>query len=212
MPRPPKQPPQSAFSSPEDVTAYAHSIRRYTGDPVPEQYDFGEYFGALAVSPLLLAIAGDMGAFVRKAGDRPDTYSHKEREFVDQVLSADWKTNVVQKTHIPDALATGVRMEAIEALRYGQEEDLTEDEKQLATFIRQVVSGTVTDESWAGMEKRVGTRGTVEYTAFVLWLQWIMRMMQALKVEDPSEDEIDKLVADLKAGSSAVPDYRVRIR
>jgi truncated hemoglobin YjbI len=149
---------------------------------------------------------------VRTAGDRSNTYKHWEREFVDQILSKDWKTNVVQKTHIPDALSTGMRMEAIEAIRYGHEEDLTDDEKQLATFIRQAVSGTVTDESWDGMEKRMGTRGVVEYTGFILWLQWIMRMMQALKVNDPSEEEIDKLIADLKADKSKVPDYRVRIR
>jgi hypothetical protein len=212
MPRPPKQPPRSAFTDPADIAAYDHALRRYTGDPVPEHYDLGQYFGALASSPLLVAIACDMGAYVRTAGDRPDTYKHWEREFVDQMLSKDWKTNVVQRMHIPDALSTGVRMEAIEAIRYGHEEDLNEDEKQLATYIRQVVSGTVTDESWEGMERRMGTRGAVEYTSFILWLQWIMRMMQALKVEDPSEDEIDQLITDLKAERAEVPDYRVRIR
>jgi truncated hemoglobin YjbI len=212
MPRPPQQPPRSAFTDPADIAAYDRALRRYTGDPVPEHYNLGEYFGALAVSPLLVAIAGDLGAFVRTAGDRSNTYKHWEREFVDQILSKDWKTNVVQKTHVPDALSTGMRMEAIEAIRYGHEEDLTDDEKQLATFIRQAVSGTVTDESWDGMEKRMGTRGVVEYTGFILWLQWIMRMMQALKVNDPSEEEIDKLIADLKADKSKVPDYRVRIR
>jgi hypothetical protein len=58
----------------------------------------------------------------------------------------------------------------------------------------------------------MGTRGAVEYTGFILWLQWIMRMMQALKVNDPSEEEIDQLIKDLKSDRSKVPDYRVRIR
>jgi hypothetical protein len=212
MSRPLKQPRRTDFSEPDDLAAYDHSAARYTGTHTGQDHDFGAYFGALATSPLLLAIAGDMGAFVRKAGDRTNTYSHAEREFVDQVLSADWKTNVVQNTHIPDALSTGIRIEAIEALRYGHEEDLTPDERQLATYIRQVVSGTVDDQTFDGMERRMGTRGVVEYTAFILWLQWIMRMMQALQTGDPPDEEIDQLIRDLKTGANQVPDYRVRIR
>jgi truncated hemoglobin YjbI len=212
MARPPKQPLRSAFTDPQDIAAYDHAIRRYTGDPVPDTHDLGPYFGALATSPLLVAIAGDMGSFVRKAGDRKGTYSHSDRELVDQVLSADWKTNVVMKTHVPDALSTGVRMEAIEALRYGHEADLTDEERRLATYIRQVVSGTVTDESYQWIEKRMGTRGLVEYTAFILWLQWIMRMMQALNTGDPPDKEIDEMIRSLKTGAVEVPDYRVRIR
>jgi hypothetical protein len=163
-------------------------------------------------SPPLCAIAARMGTFVRTAGDREGSYSHRDREFVDQVLSADWRTNVVLARHIPDALATGVRMEAIEALRYGHEDDLSEDERLLADFIRQVVSGTVEDATWAAMESRLGTRGLVEYTAFILWLQWIMRMMQALGTRDPSDAEIDAMIRDFRDGSRELPDWRAFIR
>src|SRR5260370_18438759 len=100
-----------------------------------------------------------MGAFVRKAGDRANTYSHAEREFVDQVLSADWKTNVVQKTHIPDALSPGIRMETIEALRYGHEEDLPPAERHLAPYIPQAWSGTVDDQTFAGLHRPLGMAG-----------------------------------------------------
>src|ERR1700761_5051069 len=71
--------------------------------------DIGEYWGALLHSPPLAALTIGMGRFVRTAADRGDTYSHADREFVDQVLAADWKTNVVQGHHVPDAVSTGVR-------------------------------------------------------------------------------------------------------
>ena len=105
-----------------------------------------------------------------------------------------------------------MRLEAIKALRYGNEQDLNEDEQLLAVYIRQVVTGTVDDATWERMEQRLGTRGVVEYTGFVLWLQWIMRMMQALQISCPSDDEIDAVIAGLESGQIEVPDHMARIR
>jgi hypothetical protein len=153
-----------------------------------------------------------MGTFVRTAGERSNTYSHAQREFVDQVLSADWKTNVVQQMHIPDAVGAGVRLEAIKALRYGHEEDLTEDERLLTRFIRQVVSGTVDDETWEQMVGVMGVRGVVEYAGFTLWLNWIIRMMQMLRTSDPSQEAIDQVIRDLDEGGAAGQDYASRLR
>jgi hypothetical protein len=219
--RPPVQPPREAFA-PEEQADYDRVVARYyTGRPgeAPpmnaagaQHGDLGDYFGALMQSPPLCAIATRMGTFVRTAGDRDGTYSHYDREFVDQVLSADWKTNVVLKRHIPDALSTGVRIEAIEAFRYGREEELTDDERLLATFIRQTVNGTVDDATYDAMDARLGTRGLVEYAAFILWLQWIMRMMQALGVANPPDEEIDALIRGYRDGSLELPDWRAYIR
>jgi hypothetical protein len=219
--RPPVQPPRESFSAAEQEDYDLVVGRYYTGKPGEPRPmnassgrddDLGDYFGALMQSPPLCANATRMGTFVRTAGDREDSYSHSDREFVDQVFSADWKTNVVLFRHIPDALSTGVRMEAIEALRYGHEVDLNEDERLLAAYIRQVVTGTVSDDTWAAMEERLGTRGLVEYTGFILWLQWIMRMMQALGVNNPSDAEVDKMIADFKSGERELPDWRQWIR
>src|ERR1700712_517964 len=123
------QPPRSQFEDPEDVEGYEAVIQRRMaigmGSDADSELgapDMGEYFGALLNSPRMTAIAARMGNFVRTAGERPDTYKHWERELVDQVLSADWKTNVVQALHIPDGVAAGVRLEAVEAIRYGHEE------------------------------------------------------------------------------------------
>jgi hypothetical protein len=173
--------------------------------------DIGEYWGALLHSPVMAEITIQMGKFVRTAGDRDDSYSHADREFVDQVLAVDWHTNVVQGHHVPDAVGAGVRIEAIEALRSGDESQLTEDEQLLAGFVRATVNGTVDDSLFDAMRERLGSRGAVEYIAFVLWLQWIIRFMQATGCHDPDDSEVEALVRGIKDGSIAVPNFRDRI-
>jgi len=73
------------------------------------------------------------------------------------------------------------------------------------------VSGTVDDATFAAIERYLGKRGLLEYTGFILWLQWIIRMMQLLGVNDPDDSEIDALIAGLRDGSIEVPDFRERI-
>jgi hypothetical protein len=206
------QPPRSAFDDPEDLEAYDAVVKRrgamkMTGDGD----DVGEYFGALLQSPVMCGIAARMGTFVRTAGEREGTYTHAQREFVDQVLSNDWKTNVVMGLHVPDAVAAGVRLEAIEALRFGHEDDLDGNERLLARFIRHAVNGTMDDDTFAGVRELMGDRGLVEYAGFVLWLQWIIRMMQLLGVDDPPDEQIDALITGMRDGSVAVPDFRQRL-
>jgi hypothetical protein len=170
------------------------------------------YFAALLSSPPLAAGLMEMGRIVRTLGERDDSYSHEQREFVDQVLSALWRTNVVQRTHIPDALAVGVRIEAIDALRAGRDDDLTPEELFFATYIRDIANGTVTDASYGALVERLGERAALEYTVFVGFLMQTIRNFQALGMEDPSEQEIDALLEAFRSGRRALPDYRVRIR
>jgi hypothetical protein len=212
------QPKRGVFTEPGDVAAYDHVTARMSTmlgsdavNPDLEAPSAGDYFGALLNSPKLTQLATQLGTFVRAVGDSEGSYSHADREFVDQVLSIDWRTNVVQGTHVPDAISTGVRVEAIEALRSGDESTLTDDEQLLARYIRQVVSGTVDDATFARMHDRLGARGLVEYTGFILWLQWIIRMMQVLDTDSVSDEEIDRLLAGIKDGSVRVPNFRERI-
>ena len=216
MSRPPKQPDRSTVSG-DEVEAFDAVIdreRRMSGgaSAAPDEaFQATPFVGALLTSPPLAALCAQMGTFVRTAGNRSDSYSHADREFVDQVLSADWQTTVVQRMHIVDAVGAGVRLEAIEALRYHHEEDLTDDERLLATYVRQVVSGGVDDETYGRMEARLGARGLVEYTGFILWLGWIIRMMQALGIRGPSEEELDRIVEQLRSGGDLGQDYEARL-
>jgi alkylhydroperoxidase family enzyme len=206
MPRPPAAPDRDALSE-SDHEAYdmvvGRNLAKFGGRLPP-------YHSALLNSPPFGAALNQLGRLARTAGERPDTYSHAEREFVDQVLSADWGTNVVQSLHVPDALAVGVRMEAIEALRGGHEEDLKPDEQQLAAYIRAVVNGTVTDAAYEAMERRLGRRGAVEYTIFIGFLNMTIRLFQAFGMPDPGDEEIDALLRDLRTGARELPDPTTR--
>jgi hypothetical protein len=207
MERPPSQPRRETFSA-DEHPAYDSIVQRFrawfnAGDAPPEEhFEVGTYFGALLNSPPMCALASQMGGFFRNVGNSPGSYSHADREFVDQVLADEFKSNVVQHVHIIDAVKSGVRIEAIEALRHGRIEDLNEDEQLLNAYIRQVVNGRVDNDTYGRMQRRLGTRGLVEYTGFILWLQWIMRMMEALDTGTLSDAEVDKLIGEARALSA----------
>lgn len=211
MSRLPRQPRRDEVPA-EDHADYDAVITRLRkmlgaeGGSPDEFFSAGEYYGALLNSPPMAATLVRLGTLVRTAGERSGTYSHADREFVDQVLSSLLDTTVVQEFHLPDALAAGVRIEAIEALRRGDDDALTDDEQLLARYIREVATGTVTDDDWNAMLGRLGLRGLVEYTVFIAFLQLIIRLMQALQTTAPSWEQIDEQIARLKTDRSLVPD------
>jgi len=214
VPRPVKAPERDEIA-PEEMDLYNKVVARYLpigADPTTSDVKPDGYFGALLNSPLFAGNRQDISSMVRTAGERDNTYSHQDREFVDQVLAVHIGTNVVQRRHVPDAVACGVRIEAIDALRAGRDEDLTDDEQLLAEFIRQVVDGTVDDQHWDAIEARMGTRGAVEYTAFITILWLTMRQYQAFGLYDPPDSEVDEILDGLRTGARELPDWRAGIR
>jgi hypothetical protein len=211
-PQRPLAPPERVDLAGEETAIYDRLVERMGSVDENGQPRFGCFWGTLLHWPAYAANRADLSSLVRTAGEREGTYSHSDREFVDQVLAVHLGTNVVQRLHLPDALAAGVRLEAIEALFAGRDSDLTEDERLLATYIRQVVDGTVDDVTWARMVHRLGARGAVEYTIFITVLLSTMRQYQAFGCEDPPQAEIDGLLQDYKEGRRELPDWRRRIR
>jgi hypothetical protein len=212
----PLAPPARDEIRPEDLKTYdraaAYWLPMAASDATAGRAAEHPWIAALMHSPPFALHRGELSALVRTAGERDDTYSHSDREFVDMVLAAHLKTNVVQTVHIPDAIATGIRPEAIEALYEGRDPDLTDDERLLATYIRQVVDGNVTEESFAAMVERLGTRGVVEYTYFITVLWTTLRQFQAFGCEDPPDAEMLELVRAITSGIRETGDWRSRIR
>ena len=197
--RPPSQPHRDIFQEHEqvfydEVMSRMRASSGRTEAPVEEYLPIGAYYGALLNSPKMTALASRMGTYFRGVGNNDGSYTHADREFVDQVLANEFKSNVVMDVHVFDAVKSGVRIEAIEALREGRVEDLNDHEKLLDKYIRQVVNGIVDDETYASIEDKLGVRGLVEYTGFILWLQWVMRMMQALRTPELDDDAVDRLI------------------
>ena len=176
----------------------------HPGAAKPVEEDAG-YYGRLLLSPGLAYHLAEIGRLVRSAADRLGSYSHAEREFVDQVLSRDLGTNVIQARHIRDAVASGVRHEAVAALHYGRESELTESEQGLAQFIRAVVNGDMTDAYWAETEQRQGERWMVEYSIFILYLQMTMRLQQLVGMPEPSDAEVRQLIVDAHDAGRPLP-------
>jgi hypothetical protein len=196
--------------APEELADY-DAVEERTRRVDYGHYDVpARYFAALQNSPPLAAGLVRMGTLVRQGGLR-GSYSDAERELIDVVLGTDLGYNGIFTVHLPDAIAVGVRAAAIKAIRSGDEEGLTDEERQIAEYARQVVDGTVTDESHAALSARLGERGALEFTVFVGFLLMTIRLWQALGVPNPTDEEIDRLVEGLLDGSVPVPDPTARI-
>jgi hypothetical protein len=169
------------------------------------------YMGAMLNSPLIMNLVSELGVVMRTRGDQGNSYSHADREWVDMVLSEEFKAWGVYYGHMLDAVAVGVRPEAIKALREGRDEDLTRDELQLARYIRQVVHGTVTSESYDGIEERLGRRGAVEYTALIGFLILTLRLIQAFGAQPFPEEYVNDLVERVVARNIDLPDKKARV-
>jgi 4-carboxymuconolactone decarboxylase len=150
------------------------------------------------------------GTRVRQ-GQLRGTYSDAERELLDIALAVDLRDNAILAVHIPDAIAVGVRPEAIEALLNADDVGLTPGERQIVSYGREVIAGNVTDASYAALRDRFGERGVVELTILVGFLLMTIRLWQALGVSQPSDEEIRELLRRLREGELEPPDANARI-
>jgi hypothetical protein len=169
----------------------------------------GEYFGAILNSPTIAYAYREMGSFYRSRGERPDTFKHWQREWADVVLGKDlgWHFD----THLGDALANGVRPDAIRAVYEGHEGDLTDEERQLATYVRAVIHGGVDADLYRGLERLLGRRGAVEYTAFCGHLIMTARLIQAFGTPGKSEVEYLAVLDHYVSGRREVPNPKRRV-
>jgi hypothetical protein len=218
---PPPQPERDAVE-PEELAAYDRLLARQAwygywqrplGDGMPKitQQKTQPYFGALLNSPLVADAISELGVLMRTRGERPDSYAHADREWVDVVLGLHIGWKIVPWGHSLDAVAVGVRPEAIKAVREGRDEDLTPRERLLADHIRRVADGRVEAESYEEVQQELGVRGAVDYTACIGWLLLTMRLMCAFGVEDKSDAELDERIDALVAGTIELPDPKARV-
>jgi hypothetical protein len=169
-----------------------------------------QYFGALLNAPPLAAALADLGTQVRR-GMLRGTYTDAERELMDIALAVALGSNAILPIHIPDALAVGVRPEAIAALLEHDDDALSADELALVQYARQFIDGAVTDASYAELTNRFGVRGAVEFTVLLGFLLMTIRLWQAFGVSEPSAEEVDSLFAGVRSGAIPLPDPEARI-
>jgi len=197
---------QTAYGYADFVKRFRHPevLRAFPGDRVQP------YFAALLNSPLIAAGMSDLGAVYRRTGEYEGGMRHIDREWVDMVMSDELGINWVLYVHAPDAAAVGVRPEAILALVRGHEDELTDDERQMADFIRAVARGTMTTALYRAVEDRLGVRGAVELTAFCGHLIKTTRLMQAWGIPDISKQQLEEFVQGIVEGEVELP-QRARV-
>ncbi len=87
-----------------------------------------------------------------------------------------------------------MRPEAIQALRDRDDAGLLPEERELAEFVRAVLTGSVDDRRWARMQERLGPRRIIETASYVLLDFFFCRLESALGLRDATEEELDALV------------------
>lgn len=222
----PPMPPRDSIR-PEEVEAYDRLVHRQTAYGYTDFVkrflheemllafpgtEVQPYFQALLHSPLIAAGMSDLGVVYRTRGEFADGMSHADREWIDMVMSEELRCNWVLYVHAPDAVAQGIRVEAILALLRGQEEQLTADEKLKADFIRAVARGTMTRELYKATEEKVGgVRACVEFAAFAGHLLKTLRLNQAFGVPDVTREQLIEFVQAIADGKVELPDAKARV-
>lgn len=199
---------QTAYGYPEFVKRFMHQdmLRIFPGDRMQP------YFAALLNSPLIAAGMSDLGIVYRTRGEQPDGMSHADREWVDMVMAEELRCYWVLYVHATDAVAAGVRAEAILLLLQGREDKLTADEKLKADFIRAVARGTVTEPLYKATEQIVGgVRACVEFTAFCGHLIKTMRLGQAFGIPDITREQVTEFVQAIVDGRVELPKAKARV-
>ena len=87
--------------------------------------------------------------------------------------------------HERSAPKTGVRPEAIAAIKARRWEALNADEQRVAEYVWQMVANRVTDESFRGLEAALGIQGAVELTVTVGYYVMLCTTTNALAIDLP---------------------------
>jgi hypothetical protein len=193
----------------EELAAYDRVVMRQVsyGYDRPAGEEAGPYYGAMLQAPVVADHVSELGAYFRMRGEVPGSFSHAQREWADMVVGKELFPTILWG-HMLDAVASGVRPEAIKALVDERDEDLEPEELQLAEHIRQVIHGRVTAESYDAVEWLLGVRGAVEYTAWAAYLLLTVRLLGAYSPGGWSEIEglVDERLASILDGTAELPE------
>lgn len=194
--------------APEELEAYDRVIARQVGYGYgrPTDEEAGPYFGALLQAPVIADHLSELGVYYRTRGEAPGSFTHTDREWTDMVIGNDLSPMILWG-HMLDAVASGVRPEAIQALHEGRDDDLTADERQLSDYVRHVIAGEVTAEEYDRLEARLGVRGAVDYSGWVAHLWLTARLITVFnpgadKAIEPAVEERLRAVLD---GTAELP-------
>jgi hypothetical protein len=136
---------------------------------------------------------------------KPGTFTAYEHELTNAVIALDSGYYAFLGGHTMSAIAAGVRVEALVALRDHRDDGLDKDELEHVNFIRAVRDGSVNDGMWGSMKKRIGTEcGVVEYTWVVLVRNALHQFCWAVGAPELPRDDFNKMLAATKPSAQAM--------
>jgi hypothetical protein len=143
--------------------------------------------------------------------ERPAGWTAADHELIDVTLGFE-DGHRPTTMHALQALGEGVRVEALEAICYGRDDDLTPQERQIVDYVRMVIHGRVTDEAWSALETRFGsTRSVLEFTYLILHIDLCAKLFEALSSIAGAPEgaftrgEFEQMLKDVRAGTQVIP-------
>jgi hypothetical protein len=179
-----------------DENSIARARPFVAGEPYAQPYRV-----AWTNAPALCSAFLDAAWITSRRAGKPGWYLPADHEMVDLVLGFDAEYMVFHAGHTANAVACGVRIAAMRALRHKEEHLLTAEEELVVTFIRAVRDGEMTDELWDQMLRRIGTlEGTIAMAYQVAILSSIQQMMSVFGVPAMRPEEWDRLIDAYESG------------
>jgi hypothetical protein len=164
----------------EDFDAVLARERRkvasIAGDDAP--FHASPLYVGLLQSPRLARIWAELTSFFM-LGEARGSYTNRQRELVDAVLTAELRTALVAFMHFSDAVGVGIDPDALDAILDGDHGRLGGADRTLADYVRGVVRGETTEAGYDGVVAMMGARAAAEYTAFIGAKLMLMRTIQA---------------------------------
>jgi hypothetical protein len=202
MLRPPDLPQRESIPE-EERDDYDFVVERIRKLGSGRTVDRNPYVRAVLNSPPFAASLWVFSGRMLAAGERDNSYTHKDREHINVVLAFDAGHYEMTLFHLEYAVTReGLRYEMVKALWEGRDDDLLPDERQLVDYIRTYVNGTVTDEMWSGIVERFGLRGAVEYTLAIGYHLMVIRGMQAFGTPAGTREEMQERLERLGSGDA----------
>jgi hypothetical protein len=208
--RMPKLPERGAMS-PDELPAYDHMGALIAADGGVN------LFPALALAPRTGAAVVGKGGLLDTLLDYEGLPGHVraiDHQSIDMTIALDagYYSAPLVNTHTPQALAAGIKMQTLEALRDHRDELIHADDRQRIEFVRAVRDGRVTDEMWEALKTEIGERGVVEFVHFVLFVEYYYKFGWAIGAKEVSYADFDKMLSDFKSGARKPPERKSIVR
>jgi hypothetical protein len=200
---------QIAADERQDWAAFQQRLEKIRRDKHALKYRHriaGGFFG-LMVSPPLANALSFAGRKVTEQQGKPGSFTARQHELIDLILSFDSGHWGLLANHVPFAVASGIDVDTIRAIQDGREDELSPEDREVIAFIRATVAGTMTDELWQATVARIGSeRGAVELVFQTLLLLFHLRLNEVFDEVEITPNELTDLMQQLEAGQYPLPE------